>query len=63
MNHIRLHAPATADLRDQRALFRQGGAFNALAHTAEMRRPESGAGRYNIPEHRHLSVAAASRCG
>ncbi|MGZ8388745.1 MAG: hypothetical protein ACXWVE_11070 [Rhodoplanes sp.] len=30
------------------ALFRQGGPFNSLAHTAEMRRPESGAGRYNI---------------
>ena len=23
--------------------------FNAVAHTAEMRRPETGAGRYNIP--------------
>jgi hypothetical protein len=49
MKHIRLHAKATADLRDNRALFLQGGAFNSLAHTAEMRRPESGAGRYNIP--------------
>jgi hypothetical protein len=27
----------------------QGGAFNSVARTAEMRRPESGAGRYNIP--------------
>ena len=49
MKHIRLHATATADLRDERALLLQGGAFNSLAHTAEMRRPESGAGRYNIP--------------
>jgi hypothetical protein len=49
MKHIRPQAKATADLRDNRALFLQGGAFNALAHTAEMRRPESGAGRYNIP--------------
>jgi len=49
MKHIRLYAPATADLRDTRAMFQQGGAFNAVAHTAEMRRPESGAGRYNIP--------------
>jgi hypothetical protein len=49
MNHVRLHAPATADLRDTRAMFEQGGAFNALARTAEMRRPETGAGRYNIP--------------
>src|SRR5262245_339564 len=49
MKHVRLNAPATADLRRSTALFRQGGPFNSLAHTAEMRRPESGAGRYNIP--------------
>ena len=49
MKHVRLYAPATADLRDTRAMFEQGGAFNAVAHTPEMRRPESGAGRYNIP--------------
>jgi hypothetical protein len=49
MKHIRVYAKATADLRDSRALFLQGGAFNSLAHTAEMRRPESRAGRYNIP--------------
>jgi hypothetical protein len=49
MKHIRPHARATADLRRTTALFLQGGPFNSLAHTAEMRRPESGAGRYNIP--------------
>ncbi|WP_321796804.1 hypothetical protein [Caballeronia sp. J97] len=49
MKHVRLQAPATADLRNLPALFRQGGAFNEIAHTAEMRRPESGSGRYNIP--------------
>lgn len=49
MKHIRPRPPATADLRDLRELFLQGGPFNAVAHTAEMRRPESGAGRYNIP--------------
>ena len=49
MKHIRLHAPATANLRDTAATFRAGGAFDSFAHTAEMRRPESGAGRYNIP--------------
>ena len=32
-----------------RAMRQLGGAFNSVAHTAEMRRPESGAGRYNIP--------------
>lgn len=49
MKHIRPQANATADLRDIRALFLQGGAFNTLARTAQMRRPESGTGRYNIP--------------
>jgi hypothetical protein len=49
MNHVRLYAPATADLRSTENMIRQGGAFNAVAHTAEMRRPEAGSGRYNIP--------------
>jgi hypothetical protein len=49
MKHIRPQAYATADLRDIRATFLQGGPFNTSAHTAEMRRPESGSGRYNIP--------------
>ncbi|CAG9170123.1 hypothetical protein LMG23992_01471 [Cupriavidus laharis] len=49
MKHVRLQAPATAPLRDLPAMLRLGGAFNAVARTAEMRRPESGAGRYNIP--------------
>jgi hypothetical protein len=49
MKHLRPHALATADLRDLRALLLGRGPFNRLAHTAEMRRPESGAGRYNIP--------------
>lgn len=49
MNHARLHAPATPDLRDTAALLQRGGAFNRIAHTAEMRRPEPAKGRYNIP--------------
>ena len=49
MNHLRPHAQATADLRSTPRLRRVDGAFNTLAHTAEMRRPEAGAGRYNIP--------------
>ena len=49
MKHIRLYAPATADLRSTPRMRQLGGAFNAVAHTAEMRRPEAGAGRYNIP--------------
>jgi hypothetical protein len=49
MNHVRLHAPASADLRALPRMRQLGGPFNAVAHTAEMRRPEAGAGRYNIP--------------
>jgi hypothetical protein len=49
MKHTRLHARATANLRDTEAMLRRGGAFNAVAHTADTRRPEGGVGRYNIP--------------
>lgn len=49
MNHTRLNAQATADLRSQPRMLSAHGAFNRLAHTAEMRRAETGAGRYNIP--------------
>jgi hypothetical protein len=49
MKHPRSHAKATADLRDAEATFRSGTAFDRFAHTPDMRRPESGAGRYNIP--------------
>lgn len=49
MNHVRLHAPATVDLRSTPKLRQLGGPFNAVAHTVEMRRPEAGSGRYNIP--------------
>lgn len=48
MNHARLHAPATAAVRSQRAMLFAGGPFNRLAHTAEVRSPGAG-GRYNIP--------------
>jgi hypothetical protein len=49
MNHVRPHALATADIRSTSMMLQQGGPFNGAAHTAEMRRPETGAGRYNIP--------------
>jgi hypothetical protein len=49
MNHTRPHALASAATGAQRLLLGRGGPFNALAHTAEMRRPETRAGRYNIP--------------
>lgn len=49
MKHPRRHALATANLRNVAAGFRVDDAFDNHAHTAEMRRPEGGAGRYNIP--------------
>lgn len=52
MNHVRLHAPATASVRSlphMLALRGDAGAFNRTAHTAQVRRPEGGAGRFNIP--------------
>ena len=48
MNHVRLYAPATADLRSTTRMLQLDGAFNSVAHTAEMRLPEAGSGRYNI---------------
>ena len=48
LKHLRPHAPATANLRSQQAMLSLGGAFNTVACTAEVRRPEIG-GRYNIP--------------
>jgi hypothetical protein len=49
MNHLRPHAIATAAVRSQRSMLFAGTPFNRVAHTAEMRRPETGSGRYNIP--------------
>jgi hypothetical protein len=49
MNHVRPHAAATADLREAARLEFVGTAFDDLAHTAEVRRVGTRAGRYNIP--------------
>ena len=49
MNHVRLYAPATAEVRSTPRMLELGGPFNRVEHTAEMRRPEGGSGRYNIP--------------
>lgn len=56
MNHVRPHARATADLRAREALSwgtRMNGAFDDLAHTADVRRigapAARRAGRYGIP--------------
>lgn len=54
MNHVRPHAPATADLRGGARLevathgF-QAGAFADAARTADVRRIATGEGRFNIP--------------
>ncbi|MDH4051206.1 MAG: hypothetical protein OEU93_06465 [Rubrivivax sp.] len=52
MNHLRPQARGTPDLRDTATLLARAsgsGAFNRIAHTAEMRRPEPAKGRFNIP--------------
>jgi hypothetical protein len=49
LQHIRLHAPATASLRRATALELVGGPFGAECHTGEVRLITSGRGRYNIP--------------
>jgi hypothetical protein len=52
MKHPRLHAPATAEVRRlgrMLAIGQDAGAFGRSARTAEVRRPEGGSGRFNIP--------------
>jgi len=49
LNHVRLHAPATALLRRAEPLERVGGPFEETPRTAELRRIENGRGRWNIP--------------
>jgi len=52
MKHPRLHAPATAEVRRlgrMLAIGQDAGAFDRSARTAEVRRPEGGSGRYNVP--------------
>jgi hypothetical protein len=48
LNHLRPDHAVTVDLRRGAVLVRLGGAFDSLAHTADLRRVGSG-GRYNIP--------------
>lgn len=49
LNHVRLHSPATASLRNANALALTGGPLETVNYTAEVRRIASGRGRYNIP--------------
>ena len=47
-NHVRLHAPATASLRNPNVLDLVDTPFDTLAHTAEVRSIGARRGRYNI---------------
>ena len=49
LNHVRLHSPATANLRQAADLELTGGALETVNHTAEVRNIVPGRGRYNIP--------------
>jgi hypothetical protein len=51
LDHLRLNRARNADLRDGAALARDGGPFDTLARSVDVRRPVSHRqiGRYNIP--------------
>jgi hypothetical protein len=49
VNHVRLHNHRAPDLRDTDRLALLRTAFDAVAHTADVRRIASGRGRHNIP--------------
>ncbi|HEB78745.1 MAG TPA: hypothetical protein ENI90_09495 [Methylothermaceae bacterium] len=49
VNHVRLSSRATVDLREGNALELLNGPFETATHTVEVRRIETGRGRYNIP--------------
>ncbi|HYX40963.1 MAG TPA: hypothetical protein VE821_04660, partial [Pyrinomonadaceae bacterium] len=49
MKHLRPKNLGPVDLRDWRALERVNTPFDRLAHTVDVRRIESGRGKYNIP--------------
>ncbi len=49
MNHVRPQAYYAPDLRNWTTLHWQGSAFDALAHTVDVRHIDTGAVRHNIP--------------
>ena len=49
VNHVRLAAPATVDIRSAYALQFVGTPFETAMHTGEVRHIDNGRGRYNIP--------------
>ncbi|MCS6825258.1 MAG: hypothetical protein NZ553_01455 [Caldilinea sp.] len=48
LNHVRLHSPATASLRNATALELTDGPLETVNHTVEVRNIAPGRGRYNI---------------
>jgi hypothetical protein len=49
LNHLRLDSTVTPDLRNWEALERVGSPFDPLTRTADVRKIETGRGKYNIP--------------
>lgn len=49
LNHVRLHSPATASLRQAANLELTAGPLETVNHTTEVRNIVPGRGRYNIP--------------
>lgn len=49
LDHIRLHAPRTADMREAHRMDLVDGPFGPEVHTAEVRTAEGADGRYNLP--------------
>lgn len=49
VNHVRLAAPATLDIRSAYAMQFVSTPFESATHTAEVRHIDSGRGKYNIP--------------
>ncbi len=49
LNHLRPQCRRSPDLRRWEPLERLGGAFDSISHSVDVRRIESGRGRFNIP--------------
>ena len=58
MNHLRPFNHYAPDLRRWEPLARVGGAFESIPHTVDVRRIESGRGRFNIPNVGVVPLAA-----
>jgi hypothetical protein len=49
MNHVRMHAPGTADVANADAMELEGGAFDTAPHMVDVRSIALGRGRHNVP--------------